>query len=164
MSDGKEPEEITREVITPEEINAAAERALRRATRGGPTRSSKKALRSGRDPELIGSAIDKLVIEQGWQRDNAVATLTNSWAEIVGSDVAAHCVPKEFNEGTLKIEAESTAWATQLKLLNNTIVAKIAAAIGDGIVRKIVISGPQTPSWSKGAWKVQGRGPRDTYG
>jgi predicted nucleic acid-binding Zn ribbon protein len=164
MTDPNQPTDLASEGITPEESNAAAERALRRATRGGPTRSTKKSSRSGRDPELIGSAIDKLVVEQGWQRDNAIATLTNSWAEIVGPDVASHCVPREFNEGTLKIEAESTAWATQLKLLQSTILAKIATAIGDGIVRKIVIFGPQAPSWNKGAWTVQGRGPRDTYG
>ncbi len=157
-------EEITPEEITPNEQAAATERSLRRIIKGGPKRGRKKADRSGRDPELVGSAIEKLVIEQGWQHDNAVAVLSTRWSEIVGNEVAAHTRPGEFQEGTLRIHAESTAWATQLKLLTGTILTKIAAEIGSGVVTTLVITGPQAPSWKKGGWRVPGRGPRDTYG
>ena len=93
-----------------------------------------------------------------------MAKVLNSWAEIVGADIADHCVPAGFDAGTLRLTAESTAWATQLRLLQSHILAKIASEIGDGIVLKISIYGPQGPSWKKGAWHVAGRGPRDTYG
>lgn len=149
---------------TAEERAAAADRTLRRVTKGGPKRGRKKSDRSGRDPELLGTAIEKLVIEQGWQQESAVAALTNKWAEIVGTEVAAHSTPGEFRDHTLRIHAESTAWATQLKLLTTTILAKIAGEVGAGVVTTLVISGPQAPSWKKGAWRVPGRGPRDTYG
>lgn len=149
---------------TPEERAAAADRSLRRVTKGGPKRGRKKSDRSGRDPELIGTAIEKLVIEQGWQHESAVAALTTRWAEIVGAEVAEHSTPGEFTDHTLRIHTDSTAWATQLKLLTSTILAKIEGEIGVGVVTKLVISGPQAPSWKKGAWRVAGRGPRDTYG
>jgi predicted nucleic acid-binding Zn ribbon protein len=150
--------------ITPEELAAATERSLRRVVKGGPKRARKKSDRSGRDPELLGNAIDKLVIEQGWQHDSAVAALSTRWNEIVGPEVATHTRPGEFHEGTLRIHAESTAWATQLKLLTGTILTKIAAEIGPDVVTTLVITGPQAPSWKKGGWRVAGRGPRDTYG
>ncbi|MCF8530876.1 MAG: DciA family protein [Candidatus Nanopelagicales bacterium] len=150
--------------LTPEEQAAAADRSLRRITTGGPARRPKKKDRSGRDPELLGAAVEKLVVEQGWQHDSAVAALSTRWAEIVGADVAAHSQPGEFREGILEIHAESTAWATQLKLLTPTILGAISADLGPSVVTGLRITGPQAPSWKKGAWHVAGRGPRDTFG
>ncbi len=150
--------------FTPEDQAAAAQRSLRRVTKGGPQRTRKIKDRTGRDPELIGTALEKLVVEQGWQHDSAVAALATRWSEIVGLDVAAHSTPGEFNGGILHIQAESTAWATQLKLLTTSILGAIAAEIGAGVVTGLRITGPQSPSWKKGAWRVPGRGPRDTYG
>ncbi|EUA43614.1 hypothetical protein I553_8692 [Mycobacterium xenopi 4042] len=64
----------------------------------------------------------------------------------------------------LKISAESTAWATQLRIMQAQLLAKIAAAVGDGVVTSLKISGPAAPSWRKGPLHIAGRGPRDTYG
>lgn len=166
MSEKIDPEatpEATLEV-TQQEQDQAAERLLRRTTKGAPAKKTRKSTRSGRDPELLGSALDKLVTESGWEKETAMAKVLNSWAEIVGAEIADHCVPAGFDAGTLRLTAESTAWATQLRLLQSQILAKIASEIGDGIVLKISIYGPQGPSWKKGAWHVAGRGPRDTYG
>lgn len=151
------------EEITPEEQNQAADRLLRRTTKGQPAKKTRRSTRSGRDPELLGSALDKLVVESGWERESSMAKLLNSWSAIVGPEIADHCVPAGFEEGTLRLTAESTAWATQLRLLNSQIMAKIVREVGDGVVTKISIYGPQRPSWKKGAWHVAGRGPRDTY-
>jgi predicted nucleic acid-binding Zn ribbon protein len=150
--------------VTQQEQDQAADRLLRRTTKGAPAKKTRKSTRSGRDPELLGSALDKLVTESGWEKETAMAKVLNSWAEIVGAEIADHCVPAGFDAGTLRLTAESTAWATQLRLLQSQILAKIASEIGDGIVLKISIYGPQGPSWKKGAWHVAGRGPRDTYG
>jgi predicted nucleic acid-binding Zn ribbon protein len=166
LSEKMDPEatpEATPEV-TQQEQDQAAERLLRRTTKGAPAKKTRKSTRSGRDPELLGSALDKLVTESGWEKETAMAKVLNSWAEIVGAEIADHCVPAGFDAGTLRLTAESTAWATQLRLLQSHILAKIASEIGDGIVLKISIYGPQGPSWKKGAWHVAGRGPRDTYG
>ena len=151
------------EDITPEEQAQAADRLLRRTTIGPPAKKARKSTRSGRDPELLGSALDKLMIESGWEQESSMAKLLNSWAQIVGPEIADHCIPAGFEEGTLRLTAESTAWATQLRLLQNQIMAKIAGEVGDGVVTKISIYGPKSPSWKKGAWHVAGRGPRDTY-
>ena len=62
------------------------------------------------------------------------------------------------------MSAESTAWATQLRMVQAQLLAKIAAAVGDGVVTSVKIVGPVGPSWRKGPYRVPGRGPRDTYG
>ena len=86
------------------------------------------------------------------------------WTAVVGEDIAAHASPTALRDGTLHVVAESTAWATQLRLLQTQLLAKIAAAVGDGVVKQLRITGPTAPSWRKGERHVRGRGPRDTYG
>jgi predicted nucleic acid-binding Zn ribbon protein len=69
-----------------------------------------------------------------------------------------------LRDGELVLQAESTAWATQLRQLQRQILAKLAAAVGDDVVRRVRIVGPSGPSWRHGPRHVRGRGPRDTYG
>lgn len=106
----------------------------------------------------------RLVSEHGWQTDVAVHQMFGRWATIVGAEVAQHCTPVRFADGELHVSADSTAWATQLRLLATTAVAKLNEQLGDGTVLRIKVVGPQAPSWKKGARSVRGRGPRDTYG
>lgn len=86
------------------------------------------------------------------------------WVAVVGEGIAAHATPTSLNDGVLTISAESTAWATQLRMVQAQVLAKIADAVGDGVVKSLKIVGPVAPSWRKGRYHVSGRGPRDTYG
>ena len=83
---------------------------------------------------------------------------------VVGEQIADHASPAGLYEGVLSVSAESTAWATQLRMMQAQLLAKIAAAVGDGVVTSLKITGPTAPSWRKGPRRVAGRGPRDTYG
>jgi predicted nucleic acid-binding Zn ribbon protein len=62
------------------------------------------------------------------------------------------------------VQADSTAWATQLRLLQRQLLGRLAAGLGDGVVTRMRIHGPTAPSWRRGPRHVSGRGPRDTYG
>jgi len=86
------------------------------------------------------------------------------WATVVGDQISDHAVPTSLRDGVLTVSAESTAWATQLRMVQAQLLAKIAAAVGDGVVTSMKIQGPVAPSWRKGNRSVPGRGPRDTYG
>ena len=121
--------------------------------------------RGGRDPQLLGDELDAFVSERGWKVDVAVGSVIGRWPSIVGSEVAQHCHPVEFVDTVLTVRADSTAWATNLRLMSNTLMASLAREVGEGTVSQIRVVGPTAPSWSKGARRVQdGRGPRDTYG
>lgn len=86
------------------------------------------------------------------------------WERVVGPEVAAHCRPVKLEGGELTIEATSTAWATQLRLLAGSLLKQIAVQVGHDIVTRLRIHGPAAPSWRRGPRRIRGRGPRDTYG
>ena len=68
-------------------------------------------------------------------------------------------------DGRLVVRTDSTAWATQLRLLAPTIVRRLNEELGHGTVTVIDVQGPHLPTWKKGPRSVRdGRGPRDTYG
>jgi predicted nucleic acid-binding Zn ribbon protein len=118
-----------------------------------------------RDPQPIGALLSGYVEQRGWQRPLAEARVFAEWPQLVGADVAAHCAPQSLADGELRISAESTAWATQLRLLGATLLARLVAELGPQVVTKLVVTGPTGPSWKHGARSVRGgRGPRDTYG
>ncbi len=121
--------------------------------------------RSGRDPQLLSDQIDRFVNDRGWGADVAVGSVIGRWPGIVGPDISAHCQPTDFVDGVLTIRADSTAWATQLRLLENTLMTRLTDEVGEGTVTELRVVGPSAPTWSRGRHRVQdGRGPRDTYG
>jgi predicted nucleic acid-binding Zn ribbon protein len=116
------------------------------------------------DPQLLGQAIGGLLDHQGWQQRAAIGSVFGRWAEIVGQDLAAHTQPDAFADGELAVTADSTAWATQVRLLAPQLVRRLNAELGDGTVRRVKVRGPAPPR-QRGGWRVPGgRGPRDTYG
>lgn len=117
-----------------------------------------------RDPQLLGPTLDRLVAERGWETDAAVGGVMGRWEAIVGPEVSAHATPVAFDDGELVLQADSTAWATQIRLLAPSLLARLAAELGAGTVTAVSVRGPSQPSWKRGPLSVRGRGPRDTYG
>ena len=118
-----------------------------------------------RDPQLLDSTIGRLIADQGWGTDVRVHGVFSRWDAIVGREVAQHATPEAFGEGKLTVRTDSTAWATQMKLLAPTVVRRLNEELGDGTVTVIDVLGPHGPSWKRGPRSVRdGRGPRDTYG
>ncbi len=105
-----------------------------------------------------------MAVERGWQENLAGGQVFSRWSTLVGADVAEHAQPVAIKDGELTVRADSTAWATQLRLLQRQLLARIAAAVGSGVVERLRVQGPSAPSWRYGPRHVPGRGPRDTYG
>jgi predicted nucleic acid-binding Zn ribbon protein len=118
-----------------------------------------------RDPQLLDFTIGRLIAEQGWGTDVRVHGVFSRWDHLVGREVALHCRPESYVESKLVVRTDSTAWATQMRLLAPTVVRRLNEELGDGTVTVIDVLGPHGPSWRKGPRSVRdGRGPRDTYG
>lgn len=118
-----------------------------------------------RDPMSIGAIVGRSMTELGWVGPLAEARLLGHWASVVGPEIASRCQPVSLVDGELKISAESTAWATQLRLMAPQLLARICREMPPGTVRRLAISGPSGPSWKRGPWSMRGgRGVRDTYG
>jgi len=118
----------------------------------------------GRDPEGLGAVMDSLTSKLGWSSPLARSELLASWLEIVGADTAEHSAPVAIEEGVLTVKCDSTAWATQLRIMRVQISSRIVARYPDAGIDSIRFEGPGAPSWKRGPRSIPGRGPRDTYG
>lgn len=150
---------------------AARDRGLRpgsRPVRGSVPRGTRGGARGDaanrRDPAPLGDQLDRLLLDRGWNVDVAVGSVMGRWPTIVGAEVAGHSAPVTFADGVLTVRADSTAWATQLRLLASSILGRLEAEVGDGVVTELKVLGPSAPSWKRGPRRAQGPGPRDTYG
>lgn len=142
----------------------AAAQQKKQARRGG-LRSGARA--DGRDPLPLGAAINRLITERGWEAPAAVGGVMGRWPQLVGDDIALHCEPQKYDEDerVLTVQCDSTAWATQLRLLTPTIVARLNADLGHGTVKSIKVLAPAGPPRLYGRLRAPGsRGPGDTYG
>ena len=161
--------DLVREALARARADARARAAAGRGPSGG--RAGPRPARRRAQPRLQVSRwpsarrCHDLLAERGWQAQAAGASVLSRWEALVGAQVAAHCRPTRLRDGELVIEAETTAWATQLRLLSRTLTAKLQEQLGPDVVRTLVIRGPSSPDWRHGALRVtDGRGPRDTYG
>jgi predicted nucleic acid-binding Zn ribbon protein len=141
-----------------------------RTTRSsGRKRPRRDTINSGahpddRDPQTLDTSLGRFVDEQGWDTELRVHGVFSRWDAIVGREVAQHATPESFADGRLVVRTDSTAWATQMRLLAPEVVRRLNEVLGDETVRVIDVAGPRAPSWTKGRLRVKGRGPRDTYG
>lgn len=123
-----------------------------------------KPFSKGRDPVRAADSIDDLMKAFHWEGQLAETELFSSWAKIVGETNAANSKPETLVNGLLTVRCKSTAWATQLRLMQNDILGRINQTYPQLEVTSIKFTGPDAPSWKKGFYSVPGRGPRDTYG
>lgn len=144
----------------------AGDRLAQRKASGPPPAAGQQAGRQRLDdPAPLATAIGGLISDTGWELAVATGSVFGRWAEIVGPDLAAHTAPDRLAGGELTVMADSTAWATQLRLLAADLVRKLNAELGDGAVRRVKVLGPGAQPRRPGQWRVRGgRGPRDTYG
>src|SRR5664279_3181341 len=157
-------------------VNARASTAARRKAAGrtplgqrGGAANLRRRRWSGsgpdaRDPQPLGATLRAWVASAGAGADLKKATLFARWEQIVGAEVADHCAPTSLTDGELLVQAESTAWATQIRMLAPQLLRRINTEVGDRTVIRIRAKGPVGPSWKFGYRHVSGRGPRDTYG
>lgn len=130
-----------------------------------PKRTPREKPRTAGDPKPLGEAIEELIAERGWSTAVSLHHLLGRWATLVGETVAAHTTPEGYADTVLTIRAESTGWATNLRRMAPLLVAKLNDQLGQGTVSRVVVKGPDAPSWKHGRRTVRdGRGPRDTYG
>ncbi|RLP75222.1 DUF721 domain-containing protein [Mycetocola tolaasinivorans] len=118
----------------------------------------------GREPRGLGDVMSALTVQLGWDSNLSRAELMDNWIALAGEETAKHSTPIAVENGTLSVQCESTAWATQLRLMRLEIMKQIALRYPDAGIEGIRFVGPNVPSFKRGPRSVQGRGVRDTYG
>lgn len=135
--------------------------AIRSTKKPAPT----KNIGATGDPELIGELLTNMIQEREWNSGLAEGNLFVTWAAIVGAEIAQHATPISILDSTLTIQTSSSAWATQLTLVGDSLLQTIQKDPSGATIEKLRFIGPQAPSWKKGIRSIKNaRGPRDTYG
>ncbi|MDO4684974.1 MAG: DciA family protein [Corynebacterium sp.] len=131
---------------------------------GKPTGPDGRSTWQGKQAVTFGSVLQTEIQRRGWHRELAGGWVHSNWDQLVGGTIAQHTKVEMLKEKTLHISCDSTAWATNLRMMQRNILQTIAQRVGPDVVVELRIYGPQVPSWRKGRLHIQGRGPRDTYG
>lgn len=109
---------------------------------GGRKRSGSGRRARNDDPEPISDALGRMLSEQGWRQRAAIGAVFGRWDQIVGPDLAEHTRPESFADGEVVIRADSTAWATQVRLLAASLVRRLNEELGHGMVASVKVTGP----------------------
>jgi predicted nucleic acid-binding Zn ribbon protein len=90
---------------------------------------------SDEEPMPLSVSLDGVVKSLRGPSRRAVAGLFGRWAEAVGEQVAEHVRPVKLDAGVLSVEVDDPAWATQVKFLAPTIIARLAEVAGTQVDR-----------------------------
>jgi len=138
------------------DLARAALAAARAAAKSRPvqperkkTRSSRASIRRAGDPMGLGSAITRMMTERGWEPPEAGGSILDQWPTIapeLAEKVAA--VRFEHDTGTLHLRPATHTYATQLRLYQAQILAKVQASPSGATVRslKILPAGAAAPT------------------
>lgn len=89
-------------------------------------------------PVAIGDALRKYLEDSGLQERLDEALVVPEWAERVGPAIAAVTVPlKTSAAGVLIVAVRSSAWLSELKLMEREILRKLNEGRSRGRIQKI---------------------------
>lgn len=88
------------------------------------------------EPVAVTDALDRVLrsLRVGANR-RAVGGVFGRWEEAVGPAIAAHVRPIRLDRGTLLVEVDDPAWATNLRFLADDVCRKVADVAGVAVER-----------------------------
>jgi predicted nucleic acid-binding Zn ribbon protein len=85
--------------------------------------------------ELLGELLQQYGLADRVKEYEAV----NSWAEVVGEQIASRARAKDVRDGTLIVEVASSAWRNELFYLKAEIIEKINKRIGKKVIHDLLL-------------------------
>lgn len=117
------------------------------------------------DPQSLETVLSEVIANRNWSKGVAEGSLFSDWVQIVGQEIATHTTPISLVDGKLTIQCSSSAWATQMRLMQSDLLKTISTTAPGALVEELIFIGPHAPSWKRGLRTIRGaKGPRDTYG
>lgn len=90
-------------------------------------------------PRPVSESLESLARRLGAPTASALGAVFSRWEEAVGPTVAAHSRPVALTDGVLRVAVDQPGWATQLRYLTTTLMARLDDVAGAGVVRRIDI-------------------------
>ena len=101
-----------------------------RMPRDGP-RMGRRGQPLPRNPARVdGTRIGRVLSELGYDERAPAARLLRVWGDAVPADLAPHCEPTDWKQGTLELTVTSPVWAQQIALRKGEILAALKQALG----------------------------------
>ena len=88
-----------------------------------------------KDPVPFGRSLDGVMRSLRGTDRRQIGGVFGRWEEAVGAQVAAHVRPVKLDADVLVVEADSSAWATQVKFLGDSIRSRLDEVAGVHIER-----------------------------
>lgn len=79
--------------------------------------------------EILGEVVERGDVLQGARAQQVL----RRWPEVVGATLAEKSAPDRYSRGTLWVAATGSAWAQELRLQKDLILAKLNRMAGDTI-------------------------------
>lgn len=89
------------------------------------------------DVTAIGEAVSSLLKARGLARAVALSDVMAAWPEAVGTDLADRVRPVALRGEELVVEVDSPAWATQVSLLSDRLLAGLERAVGRQVATRV---------------------------
>ncbi len=91
-----------------------------------------------KDPARLGDILGPLLKQRLGSEDFAAEhEIGRLWGRVVGSEVARHARPGTFRRGSLTVEVDQPAWATELQFQAPRILDRINQAAGKSLISEI---------------------------
>jgi predicted nucleic acid-binding Zn ribbon protein len=87
------------------------------------------------DPVPLGRSLDGVMRSLRGTDRRQIGGVFGRWEEAVGAQIAAHVRPVKLDADVLVVEADSSAWATQVRFLADSIRTRLAEVAGVRIER-----------------------------
>ena len=125
--------------------------AARAAAKTRPDTSQRKTRRSirptrgeGRDPQGLGSILERLQTDNGWDASIDGGSLLDQWVKICPTELADNVRPTAYDaeRGLLTLQPSSPAYATQVRLFQHKLIQHLNTKLGKPAVRALRVLPP----------------------
>jgi predicted nucleic acid-binding Zn ribbon protein len=90
-------------------------------------------------PRPVSESLELVLRHLGAPPADALNTVLTRWPEIVGEQVAGRAVPVTVHDGRLTVRVEDPAWASQLRWLEQQVIERVSALVGEGVVTAVEV-------------------------
>lgn len=87
------------------------------------------------DPVPLSRSLDSMMKSLRGTDRIQIGGVFGKWDQAVGDPIAAHVRPIKLDEGALLVEADTSTWATEVKFLADTIIARLHEEAGVNVER-----------------------------
>jgi len=85
-------------------------------------------------PRPLVEGLDQVLAGLGAPSADALTTIDERWAELVGPEAAQALTPAAVEDGCIIAVTASPAWASQARWLESDLVRRAAELLGEGVI------------------------------